>query len=493
VDTVGIEARRRLTLAATILGSSLAFIDATVVIVALPTMEEDLDLGLTGQQWVFLSYSLALAALYLVGGAVGDRYGRRRVFVAGAAGFALASLLAGAAPNEAVLIVARTLQGVAGAFLTTNSLALLRASYGADAGRAIGLWTSFTSVATILGPPAGGALVEWVSWRWIFLLNLPLAAGAVVLALLGREEEPASQRTGRLDLPGAALAATGFGLLTYGLVEGADRGFADLWWTFLAAAAALTAFVVVETRVAEPMLPFGLFRVRNFAAANAQTFLVYAGLYGFFVFFTIYLQFLGFTAFEAGLLNIPTSLVMILLAARFGALADRHGPRLYLTLGPALMGVGTVVFMLVETRSGFWTYGVVALLAFSLGLAMMVAPITATALKSAPERYAGIASGVNSTVSRLGSLVAVALIGLVIALVFEGRTDAADAVPLARNQTATELRDASVAAFRAGMALAAALTFAGAAVGAFWISNREARGESEPVTEPGQAPAPAGS
>jgi EmrB/QacA subfamily drug resistance transporter len=493
VDTVGIEARRRLTLAATILGSSLAFIDATVVIVALPTMEEDLDLGLTGQQWVFLSYSLALAALYLVGGAVGDRYGRRRVFVAGAAGFALASLLAGAAPNEAVLIVARTLQGVAGAFLTTNSLALLRASYGADAGRAIGLWTSFTSVATILGPPAGGALVEWVSWRWIFLLNLPLAAGAVVLALLGREEEPASQRTGRLDLPGAALAATGFGLLTYGLVEGADRGFADLWWTFLAAAAALTAFVVVETRVAEPMLPFGLFRVRNFAAANAQTFLVYAGLYGFFVFFTIYLQFLGFTAFEAGLLNIPTSLVMILLAARFGALADRHGPRLYLTLGPALMGVGTVVFMLVETRSGFWTYGVVALLAFSLGLAMMVAPITATALKSAPERYAGIASGVNSTVSRLGSLVAVALIGLVIALVFEGRTDAADAVPLARNQTATELRDASVAAFRAGMALAAALTFAGAAVGAFWISNREARGEEAPVTEPGQAPAPAGS
>jgi EmrB/QacA subfamily drug resistance transporter len=456
-------------------------------------MEEDLDLGLTGQQWVFLSYSLALAALYLVGGAVGDRYGRRRVFVAGAAGFALASLLAGAAPNEAVLIVARTLQGVAGAFLTTNSLALLRASYGADAGRAIGLWTSFTSVATILGPPAGGALVEWVSWRWIFLLNLPLAAGAVVLALLGREEEPASQRTGRLDLPGAALAATGFGLLTYGLVEGADRGFADLWWTFLAAAAALTAFVVVETRVAEPMLPFGLFRVRNFAAANAETFLVYAGLYGFFVFFTIYLQFLGFTAFEAGLLNIPTSLVMILLAARFGAIADRHGPRLYLTLGPALMGVGTLVFMLVETRSDFWTYGVVALLAFSLGLAMMVAPITATALKSAPERYAGIASGVNSTVSRLGSLVAVALIGLVIALVFEGRTDAADAVPLARNQTATELRDASVAAFRAGMALAAALTFAGAAVGAFWISNREARGESEPVTEPEQAPAPAGS
>jgi EmrB/QacA subfamily drug resistance transporter len=490
VDTLGLEARKHLTLAATTLGSSLAFIDATVVIVALPSMEEDLGLGLTGQQWVFLSYSLALAALYLVGGAVGDRYGRRQVFVAGAAGFALASLLAGAAPNEAVLILARALQGVAGAFLTTNSLALLRGAYGADAGRAIGLWTSFTSVATILGPPAGGALVEWVSWRWIFLLNLPLAAAAVALALLGREEEPGPTRSGRLDIAGSALAATGFGLLTYGLVEGADRGFGSLWWTFVAAAAALVAFVVVEMRIAEPMLPFGLFRERNFAAANVQTFLVYAGLYGFFVFFTLYLQFLGFTPFEAGLLNIPASVVMILLAARFGGLADRHGPRLYLTVGPALIGLGTIVFAIVDTRSEFWTYGVVGLLLFSFGLAMMVAPITATALKSAPERYAGIASGVNSTVSRLGSLVAVAVIGLVITLVFEARTDAPDAVPLARDQAAPELRDASVAGFRAGMAVAAALAFAGAAVGAFGISNRAALGEAQPtVSEQAAAPA----
>jgi EmrB/QacA subfamily drug resistance transporter len=492
VDTLGLEARKRLTLAATILGSSLAFIDATVVIVALPTIEEDLDLGLTGQQWVFLSYSLALAALYLVGGAIGDRYGRRRVFIAGAAGFALASLLAGAAPNEAVLIVARALQGVAGAFLTTNSLALLRGAYGADSGRAIGLWTSFTSVATILGPPAGGALVEWVSWRWIFLLNLPLAAAAVVLALLGRDEESASARTGRLDLPGATLAATGFGLLTYGLVEGADRGFGGLWWAFAGAAVALTAFVVVETRVDEPMLPFALFRERNFAAANAQTFLVYAGLYGFFVFFTLYLQFLGFTPFEAGLLNIPSSVVMIVLAARFGALADRQGPRLYLTVGPALIGLGTLVFAVVDTKSEFWSYGIAGLLLFSLGLAMMVAPITATALKSAPERYAGIASGVNSTVSRLGSLMAIAVIGLVITLVFEAGVDVEGAVPLAMGQTAPELREASVDAFRAGMAVAAALAFAGAAVGAVGISNKEARGEAAPAVSE-QAPAPAGS
>ena len=297
-------------------------------------------------------------------------------------------------------------------------------------------------------------------------------------------------RSGRLDVAGAALAATGFGLLTYGLVEGADRGFGSLWWTFVGAAAALVAFVVVETRTDEPMLPFGLFRVRNFAAANAQTFLVYAGLYGFFVFFTLYLQFLGFTPFEAGLLNIPSSLVLILLAARFGGLADRHGPRLYLTVGPALIGLGTIVFAIVDTRSEFWTYGVAGLLLFSLGLAMMVAPITATALKSAPERYAGIASGVNSTVSRLGSLIAVAVIGLVITLVFEGRTDAPNAVPLATDQVAPELRDASVAGFRAGMALAAALAFAGAAVGAFGISNRAALGEAPPaVSEQAAAPA----
>ena len=492
MGTDGVDRKRRLTLAATILGSSLAFIDATVVIVALPTIEEDLDLGLTGQQWIFLSYSLALAALYLVGGAIGDRYGRRTVFVAGAAGFALASVLAGVSANGSMLIVARALQGVAGAFLTTNSLALLRGVYGAEAGRAIGLWTSLTSVATIAGPPVGGALVEWVSWRWIFFINLPLAGAAVLLALAGRlEGERPAERPGRLDLPGAALAALGFGLLTYGLVEGADKGFADVWWAFAGAVVALAAFVVVEMRTEEPMLPFALFRARNFAVANAETFLVYAGLYGFLVFFTIYLQFLGFSPFETGLINIPTSILLIFLAARFGALSDAHGPRLFLTLGPALMGLGTLVFVMVQDKADFWTAGIVGLGLFSLGLAVMVAPITATALKSAPERYAGIASGVNSTVSRLGSLVAVAVIGLVISLVFDARTDASSAVPLAKNQTSPELREASIDGFRAGMLLAAALTFAGAAVGAIGISNREARGTEPPpvVSEPAPAPA----
>jgi EmrB/QacA subfamily drug resistance transporter len=489
--TLSLDTRRTLTLGATILGSSLAFIDATVVIVAMPTIERDLDIGLTGEQWIFLSYSLALAALYLCGGAVGDRYGRRAVFIAGAAGFALTSALAGAAPDEATLIIARFLQGVTGAFLTTNSLALLRSVYGDEAGRAIGLWTAMTSVATVGGPPVGGALAEWASWRWIFFLNLPLAVLTVVLARAGRCDERAQVRVGRLDLPGAALAALGFGSLTYAMVEGADKGFAGYWWAFVVAAAALGAFVVVEQRVATPMLPFSLFRRRNFAVANLATFLVYASIYGFIVFFTLYLQFLGFSPFEAGLINVPTSIVMILLAARFGALADRQGPRLYLALGPALLGVASLVVMLVGERSEFWLAGIVALGLFSLGLAVLVAPITATALKAAPSEYAGIASGVNSTVSRLGSLMAVAVVGLVISLVFYSRVDAENAVPLGKNQRGAELRDASRDGFRAGMILVAALAFAGAGVAAVGISNREARGGYEEVSA--QAPAPAGS
>jgi EmrB/QacA subfamily drug resistance transporter len=457
-----------------VIGSSLAFIDATVVIVALPTIERDLELGLSGQQWVFLSYSLALAALYLVGGAVGDRRGRRETFVAGVAGFALASLLAGVAPNGGLLIAARAFQGVAGAFLTVNSLALLREVYGAEAGRAIGLWTAFTSVATIAGPPAGGALVEWVSWRWIFFINLPLAAVAAALALAGRGPRREEQRVGRLDLPGAALAALGFGALTYAMVEGAEDGFAGYWWAFVIAAASLAAFGVVESRTREPMLPFDLFRRRNFTVANLETFLVYAALSGNFVFVILYLQFLGFSPFEAGLVNIPTSLIMIALAARFGALADRFGPRLFLAAGPALVGSGTLLYLLVDERSDFWTAGIAGLVLFAFGLAILVAPITATALSSVPGEYAGVASGVNSTVSRLGGLLAVAVVGLVIAVVFERSAGETTAVPLAKDQAEPELRDASTDAFRAGMVVVAALAFAGAAAGALGISNAEA-------------------
>ena len=468
-----VETRKRLTLAATVLGSSLPFVDATVVIVALPTIERDLGLGLAGVQWVFLAYSLALAALYLVGGAVGDRVGRRETFVAGTIGFAAASALAGAAPSGGFLIGARVLQGIAGAFLTTNSLALLRAVFGRESGRAIGLWSALTGVATAVGPPVGGAFVEWVSWRWIFYVNLPLAAAAVALALVSRIEERTDPRTAPLDVPGAALAATGFASLTYGLVEAPERGFAPLWWAFAVAAVALAAFAYVEARREHPILPLALFRRRNFAAANLETFLVYASLSGSFLFLALYVQFLGFSAFEAGVLLTPTSVVMLLLAARFGTLADRRGPRLFLTAGPALMGAAMLLFLLLDEREDVWTVGLAGLVAFSLGLAAMVPAITATALRAAPEEYAGIASGVNTTVSRLGGLIAVAVIGLAVSLVFHGQVDAPGAVPLAADQRSPALREASVDAFRTAIVLASGLAFLGAAVG-LRISNAEA-------------------
>jgi EmrB/QacA subfamily drug resistance transporter len=472
---------RRLTLAATVLGSSLAFIDASVVVVALPTIQRDLKLGLTGEQWVFLAYSLALAALYLPAGAVGDRGGRRETFIVGVAAFALASVLAGAAPTGSVLIGARVLQGVAGAFVSTNSLALLRETYGRDSGRAVGLWTAFTSVATVGGAPLGGVIVQSVSWRWIFFINLPLAIAAIVLAQRGRCPQQERHRVGRLDLPGAALAAVGFGALTYGMVEGADRGFGRYWWAFVVSGAALAAFVVVERRVREPMLPFDLFRRRNLAFANLETLLVYAALGGFFFYFTIYLQFLGFSPVAAGLANVPGSVVMIVLSARFGRLADKYGPRLFLTVGPLLVGGGMLLFSFVGSRTDFWWYGVPGLGSFALGLSMDVAPITSTALSSAPERFSGIASGLNQTVARLGNLLAVAVIGFAVLVVFHAN-GGGHGVPLARGQHDPQLRSASVDAFHVAMLVAAGLALGGGVAAGLGISNRDAkRAATEPL------------
>jgi MFS family permease len=382
-----------------------------------------------------------------------------------------------------VLIAARVLQGIGGAVLINNSLALLRSVYGDQAGRAIGLWTAFTSLATIVGPPAGGAIVQWASWRWIFYLNLPLAVITIALAQLGRCEERGARGTRRIDVPGAVLAAAGFGLLTFGMVEGADKGFANYWWTFAGGLLALAGFVVVERRVAEPMLPFGLFRTRNFAAANAETFVTYAAIYGYLVFFTLYLQTIGFTPFQAGLISTPSSIILVLFATRFGGLADTHGPRLSLTIGPALIGAGALLSIGITEKSDLWTFGIASLAVFSFGLAVLVAPITSTALKSAPTEFAGIASGVNSTLSRLGSLTSVAVIGLVISLVFSASTEATTAEPLSKNLTGEALAG-SIDGYRAGMLVAGGLAVVGALIGALWVSNRDALGE--PAT-----PAPA--
>ena len=302
-----------MTLAATSLGSALAAIDTSVVIVALPTIERDLGLGFTGQQWVVLSYSVALAALYLVAGAAGDRFGRRRMFLWGALGFAAASALAGAAPDESLLVTARALQGVTGAFLTTNSLALL-----------------------------------------------PLAAVTLALLLGVREPQSSGAERRPFDLAGAALAASGFGLLTFGLVQGQESGYPRVAWALALGAAALIAFPVVERRRCSPMLPLELFARRSFTAANLETFLVYGALGGLVFFFILFLQFIGFSAFEAGLINLPVSVIIIALSPTLGRRADARDPRALLTLGPVLMAAGMAFLLGVSDRSDFWCLALLA-------------------------------------------------------------------------------------------------------------------------------------
>lgn len=459
---------RTQVLVATVLGSSMAGVDASVVNVALPRIGRDLGLGLAGREWVFLSYSLVLASLYLLAGGVGDRVGQRRVFVAGTVGFAVASALAGLAQDGAMLIAARALQGCAGAFVTTTSLALLRSTYGRDSGRAVGLWTAWTGVATIVGPPLGGALVQWASWRWIFYLNLPLAALAATVAHRSGEDVLPERRR-PFDAVGAALFAVAFASATYALVEGPKQGFGGVWWAAVVAPVALGAALVHEARAADPMLPLALFRHRNFAVANLATLLVYAALGGSTFYLVLYLQtVVGYSPFASSLPLVPISLILIAFAGFFGRQSDRHGPRLFLTVGPALLGVSMLLLSLVASKSDVLALGA-GIVVLGLGLAVTVAPITATALAAAPPRLSGIAAGVNNTLSRVGNLLAVAVVGLVISLVFTHSAGASASRPLTGGH-----HGANVTAFRAGMVVAAGLAFAGALVAALGISNAEA-------------------
>jgi EmrB/QacA subfamily drug resistance transporter len=460
--------RRTLVLVATILGSSLAFLDAFIVSLALPTIREQLHFGFAGQQWVAIAYSLALVSLYLIAGALGDRLGRRRVFLAAIVAFAVASAAAGFAQDVDQLVAARVFQGIAAAFVSTNSLALIRAFYKEEAGRAIGFWTAATALATIAGPPLGGLIVDSASWRLIFFINLPLAAVSIVCMLLGAREEVRTGPPRRFDLVGAALIAATLGLLTLGLERAQAHGASGIWWAFAGSALLLGAFVAWELRREEPLLPLQLFRERMFAAANLETLLVYGALQSAGFYMPLYLQWLGLRAFTAGLVFIPTSLVLALFSARVGRFADEHGPRLPLTVGPLLLAAGYGVFATVQTHGEVWTRGVLAVALFSSGLVLVVAPITAAALSAAPERFAGVASGVNTTVSRLGGLVSVAVVGLVITLVVHADAGART-IAFDRHDHSARATHAFGHAFESGMGLAAALALAGAAVGFFGI------------------------
>jgi EmrB/QacA subfamily drug resistance transporter len=473
-------------LIATVLGSSMASL--TAVNVALPTIGADLGIDLGGQQWIVLSYSLALASLYLVAGALGDRLGRRRMFILGTIGFAIASVLGGLAPNAAVLIVARVLQGAGGALLTTGSLSLLRSTFGDRSGRAIGIWTTGTGVVSLAGPPLGGALIEWASWRWLFFLNLPFAVGAVYFAWLGRRASSSRRSaSSRIDIASAALVGVGVGFVTYGLVNVGEQGFPAMSWAFGVGIAGLVAFLVRQRRAPDPLLPLELFRNRDFTLVNVETLLVYGALAGSMFYLGLYLQtVIGYSAFEAGLLVLPSTIVLLLLAPRIGRLADRFGPRPFLVAGPVLLACGMLLWLRVDDRS-LWDGLFPGLVLYGLGLSMIVAPITTAALTTVSEGQAGVAAGVNSTSSRLGSLFSIAVLGLVVSLVFSSRTDDPDLIPLALDQHGEEFVTGSTDAFRAAVVVAAALAVAGAAT-ALALSRR--RRPSVTVTAEGEAPAP---
>jgi EmrB/QacA subfamily drug resistance transporter len=402
----------RWVLLTTVLGSALVMIDGTVVNVALSRIGTELGAEFAGLQWTVNAYTLALAALILLGGSLGDRFGRRRVFVIGVVWFALASLLCGLAPDIRTLIVARGLQGVGGALLTPGSLALISASFhGEDRGAAIGAWSGLGGIAAAIGPFVGGWLVE-LSWRLVFLINLPLAVVVVVVALRHVPESRDEDAPPGLDLPGTTLAASALALLTWSLTALGESGPSPARWAvLLAGMLALAAFVAVERRSPHPLVPPTLFADRVFAAANAVTLLVYAALGVVFVLLVLQLQTVaGFTPLAAGTALLPVTLVMLLFSSRAGALAQRIGPRLPLTFGPLLAACGLLLMLRIGQGASWALHVLPAVLVFGAGLTLTVAPLTAAVLDSAPDRYAGAASGVNNAVARAAGLLAVALL-----------------------------------------------------------------------------------
>src|SRR4051794_19199082 len=404
----------RWTLVATVLGSGMAGLDATVVGIALPAIGRDFGVDVAGLQWVVNAYTLTLAGLLLLGGTLGDRYGRRKVFVVGTVWFALASLLCGIAPNTGTLILARALQGVGGALLTPGSLAILQASFAEqDRSRAIGAWSGLGGGATAVGPFLGGWLIGVASWRLVFFINLPLAVAVVLIAARHVPESRDEAVTGRLDGIGALLVTGGLAGLTYGLIEGPQRGWSSplILTTLAAGVALLIGFVAWEGRASEPMLPLGLFRSRQFSATNAVTFVVYGALSGVLFLLPVVLQVVsGYSPTLAGTALLPVTAIMLLLSSRSGALAARIGPRLQMSVGPVVVAAGLALLARVDSAGTYVTELLPAVVVFGLGLAITVAPLTATALSAAPVEHAGVASAVNNDVARAAGLIAVAVL-----------------------------------------------------------------------------------
>jgi EmrB/QacA subfamily drug resistance transporter len=410
----------RWVVAATVLGSAMAMIDATAVGIALPSIGRSFHAGVAELEWVSNGYTLTLAGLLLLGGTLGDRFGRRRVFVVGTVWFATASLLCGAAPSGPALVAARALQGIGAALLTPGSLAILQASFAPDdRGRAIGTWSGLGGVAAAVGPFLGGWLISAASWRLIFLINLPVAVAVVVLSIRHVPETRDVRASGRLDLPGAALVSAGLAGVVFGLTEGPVLGWGSpgTLASLLGGTALLVAFALVEGRTATPMLRLGIFRSSQFSGANAVTFVVYGGLGGALFLLPIELQQVaGYSPLRAGTALLPVTFITLALSARSGELASRIGPRLQMSVGPLIVGAGLALLARVDAGTTYAGTVLPAVAVLGLGLAVTVAPLTATVLAAAPAGSSGMASAVNNDVARTASLVAVAVLPAVAGL-----------------------------------------------------------------------------
>jgi EmrB/QacA subfamily drug resistance transporter len=502
--------RQFLTLVATILGSTVVFLDSTVVNVALPAIAGDLNAGLAGQQWVVEAYMLTLVSLLLVGGSLGDQLGRRRMFVFGLIGFAATSILCALAPTVEFLIGARALQGIAGALLVPGSLAIVAATFeGAARGKAVGTWTAWTGIATVLGPAGGGALVEAISWRAVFWVNIPLVAVTVALTLHSVEESRDPDAFRGIDWLGIGLSAAGLAGPVFALIEQPTHGWGDplVWVPMVAGIACFALFVLHEARTRHPMLDLALFKIRNFWVANLTTLSAYAGLIGGLFFVGLFLQQVGgYSPVEAGLATTPISLILFFLSPRWGKLASGTGPRLPMCLGPIVGGIGLIGLLRVNADADYLTEVLPAILIFGLGLSATVAPLTATVLDSVEERHVGIASGVNNGIARVAGLLAIAVLGAVISASFGSTLDgnlgdrplgprASHAIseakkqplavpstrrlpPAAAARVQTASSDASTSAFHLGVLIAGLLMIGGGIVAGFGIVNPRRRVEA---------------
>ena len=478
-----------------------------MVNVALPAIENDLGGGLAGQQWTANAYLVTLGSLLLIGGSLGDIFGERRVFALGVLGFGATSLACALAPTIEILVAARALQGVTGALLTPAALAVIVANFAPDErGRAVGAWTAWGGIGTVLGPVLGGQLVDRASWRWIFAINVPIVIVTIVLILRVVPQRRERDPDARVDVAGALMCASGLAGMTFGLIEQPLHGWGDPMVALpLAIGAVLFAgFLTWEARAPHPMLPLGLFRRHNFAFGNIETFAMYGGLGLLFFFLVLYLQQVaGYSALAAGTSSLPVTVLMFALSTRFGALADRHGPRFFMGVGPLVAAAGMALFLRLDADVDYLTELLPGLVVFGLGRSITVAPLTSTVLADADESNAGIASGVNNAIARVAGLVAIAAVGAVVAASFGSKLDdrigaaaerpeVAAAVEEAKKQplavvevdgvpeevsasVARAGEDASVGAFRVGIGIATALVALGGLLGLLGIRNPRRR------------------